>query len=197
LKRGPRDASSALRKPYAAWWTPSPTPRGTVRRPFGKSASPHDVMPDRDGHIVYAMPCGLMQAVAWFAGLAGVQPVCGGSHQGKGTTNFLVGLGTGAYLEIIGPDPNQSQPAGGRWSGSRPAHRSPYRHLGDPYRRHRRLSSGSEGSGLRSGPAHVHVPTDRRRRCPAVAAHATASRTQRRTRAVPDRLGQHPAPNKP
>jgi Glyoxalase-like domain len=68
-------------------------------------------------HIVYAVPCGLMQAVAWFAGLTGVQPVRGGSHQGRGTTNFLVGLGAGAYLEIIGPDPNQPQPAGGRWFG--------------------------------------------------------------------------------
>jgi hypothetical protein len=65
-------------------------------------------------HIVYAVPCGLMQAVAWFAGLTGVQPVRGGSHQGRGTTNFLVGLGAGVYL---GPDPNQPQPAGGRWFG--------------------------------------------------------------------------------
>jgi hypothetical protein len=54
------------------------------------------LMREINGDSVYAMPCGLMQPVAWFAGLAGVQPVCGGSDQGKGTTNFLVGLGTGA-----------------------------------------------------------------------------------------------------
>ena len=68
-------------------------------------------------HIVYAVPRRLMQAVAWFAGLTGVQPVPGGSHHGRGTANFLVGLGAGAYLEIIGPDPDQPQPAGGRWFG--------------------------------------------------------------------------------
>jgi integrase len=34
-----------------------------------------------------------------------------------GTANFLIGLGAGAYLEIIGPDPDQPQPVGGRWFG--------------------------------------------------------------------------------
>ncbi len=41
----------------------------------------------------------------------------GGSHEGMGTVNFLIGLGAGAYLEIIGPDPDQPQPVGGRWFG--------------------------------------------------------------------------------
>jgi hypothetical protein len=68
-------------------------------------------------HIVYGVPRRLMQAVAWFAGLTGVQPVRGGSHEGMGTANFLVGLGAGVYLEIIGPDPDQPQPAAGRWFG--------------------------------------------------------------------------------
>lgn len=67
---------------------------------------------------MYAVPRCLTQAVASFAGLTGVQPVSGGSHQGMGTTNFLVGLGAGAYLEIIGPDPNQPQPPGGGGSES-------------------------------------------------------------------------------
>jgi hypothetical protein len=67
-------------------------------------------------HIVYAVPR-LTQAVAWFAGVTAVQPVRGGSHHGRGTANFLVGLGAGAFLEIIGPDPNQPQPAGGWWFG--------------------------------------------------------------------------------
>jgi Glyoxalase-like domain len=68
-------------------------------------------------HIVYAEPRRLMQTVAWFAGLTGVQPARGGSHHGMGTANFLVGLGAAAYLEIIGPDPRQPQPPGGRWFG--------------------------------------------------------------------------------
>jgi hypothetical protein len=65
-------------------------------------------------HIVYAVPHRLTQAVAWFAGRTGVQPVPGGSHQGMGTANFLIGLAPGAYLEIIGPDPSsRSRQAGG------------------------------------------------------------------------------------
>src|SRR5262249_24399132 len=40
----------------------------------------------------------------------GVRPVKGGSHVGLGTANYLVGLGGGAYLEILGPDPDQADP---------------------------------------------------------------------------------------
>jgi hypothetical protein len=68
-------------------------------------------------HIVYGVPRRLAQAVGWFAGLTGAQPARGGSHEGMGTANFLIGLGAGAYLEIIGPDPDQPQPVGGRWFG--------------------------------------------------------------------------------
>jgi Glyoxalase-like domain len=68
-------------------------------------------------HIVYAVPRRLRQAVGWFAGLTGAQPVRGGSNEGMGTANFIIGLGTGAYLGIIGPDLDQPQPVGGRWFG--------------------------------------------------------------------------------
>ncbi|MET7460841.1 VOC family protein [Nonomuraea sp. NPDC005501] len=54
-------------------------------------------------HLVYAVP-DLLAGVEEFAERTGVQPVPGGSHPG-GTANHLVGLGPGAYLEIIGPDP--------------------------------------------------------------------------------------------
>ncbi|WP_327087150.1 VOC family protein [Nonomuraea sp. NBC_01738] len=54
-------------------------------------------------HLVYAVP-DLLEGVAAFAGRTGVTPVAGGAHPG-GTANYLVGLGAGAYLEIIGPDP--------------------------------------------------------------------------------------------
>jgi hypothetical protein len=60
-------------------------------------------------HVVLAGP-NLAEAVAWFAELTGVEPAPGGSHVGLGTANCLVGLGGGAYLEIIGPDVEQPAP---------------------------------------------------------------------------------------
>jgi hypothetical protein len=61
-------------------------------------------------HIVLAAP-DLAEAVARFWRLTGIQPVVGGRHSGLGTANCLVGLGGTAYLEIIGPDPEQPDPA--------------------------------------------------------------------------------------
>jgi len=70
-------------------------------------------------HIVLAAP-DLAAAVAEFTELTGVVPVQGGQHLGLGTANYLVGLAGGlpsadsAYLEIIGPDPEQPPPAAPR-----------------------------------------------------------------------------------
>jgi hypothetical protein len=61
-------------------------------------------------HFVFAVP-NLADGVGEFQRLVGVNPVRGGSHTNLGTATYLVGLGGSAYLEIIGPDPDQPDPA--------------------------------------------------------------------------------------
>ena len=60
-------------------------------------------------HLVLAVPS-LADGVAGFQRRTGVRPVKGGSHTSLGTANYLVGLSDAAYLEIIGPDPDQPDP---------------------------------------------------------------------------------------
>lgn len=67
-------------------------------------------------HLVYAVP-DLEAGVRAFAARTGVNPAEGGRHAGFGTANYLVGLGPGRYLEIIGPDPDQPNFSGRRLFG--------------------------------------------------------------------------------
>jgi hypothetical protein len=61
-------------------------------------------------HLVYATP-DLAATVAEFTRRTGIAPAPGGAHVGLGTRNYLVGLGGPYYLEIVGPDPEQPNPA--------------------------------------------------------------------------------------
>lgn len=60
----------------------------------------------RIDHIIWAAP-ELMAGVEEFSRLSGVDPAVGGSHPGRGTRNYLASAGSGTYIEIIAPDPDQ------------------------------------------------------------------------------------------
>lgn len=66
-------------------------------------------MPNPLDHLVYAVP-DLAAGVAEFSRRTGAAPMAGGRHVGRGTANYLVGLGGGSYLEIIGPDAESDVP---------------------------------------------------------------------------------------
>ena len=67
-------------------------------------------------HLVFATN-DLQQGVARIETLLGLSTSPGGSHPGMGTRNALLSLGPKCYLEIIGPDPDQTEFQGERIFG--------------------------------------------------------------------------------
>jgi hypothetical protein len=65
-------------------------------------------------HLFYATP-DLDTTIRDLELVLGVRASTGGQHLGRGTRNALIAIGEHAYLEIIGPDPDQPAPNGPRW----------------------------------------------------------------------------------
>lgn len=59
-------------------------------------------------HLVYAV-ADLDTALDDFEQRAGIRPTYGGQHIGLGTHNSVLDLGAQAYVELLAPDPNQTE----------------------------------------------------------------------------------------
>jgi hypothetical protein len=95
---------------------PATAPHGSVLDWKSIFTSVYSEMNTAIDHLVFATD-DLQQGIDKIEALLGLSSSPGGSHPGMGTRNALISLGPECYLEIIGPDPDQTEFQGERIFG--------------------------------------------------------------------------------